>query len=470
MATIKKYIILILGINLCIIQAHTTNVSSGSSPVSSCYMDTLTGQALDNSGTLILKKNLVNGNASTNSLGTGTVELSGTTTQTISGVNIIQNLRVNNAAGIIIGGNTRLNGTLIMSNGRVTLDSHNLMLGASSTYTGTVSSSVMIVATGTGELRKEFTSGFTGSFIFPVGDNTGTPEYSPVTLNVSGGTFTTGNYIGVSLKNEKYADPSITGNYLNRYWTLTKSGVSGLICNTTFTYLAADVNGTERLMSCTEVNPSPWVVYALTDTVSHKLTASKIETFGSFTGVKPGIPPTDQNLVNIDIPNGVNNCYDATHVLTVAGNGTTFLVESGGEVTLIAGGSILLMEGTHISSGGYFHAYVTTDGNYCGSTSNPLVDNLPTGDDQGIGTEIKNQSIRIYPNPTSDIVIVELLETGTTASAILTLYNMQGVRLLQKTITGEPRFQLSLLGKPDGIYLVQVQSGNRLEIAKVLKH
>jgi len=448
----------------------TLKVSPGSFLVSADNFDIKSGGSLNNSGTIILKKNLVNENATSNSLGTGTLELSGATIQTISGQNIIQYLVVNNAAGVILGGNTAINGVLTLLNGRLDLDAYNLLLGASSSISGTASATAMIVATGTGELRKEFAAGYTGSFLFPVGDNTGTPEYSPLTLNVIGGTFIAGNYIGVRLRNEKYPDPNVTGNYLNRYWTLSQSGITGLTCNAAFTYLPADVSGTENLLSCTGVNPLPWVTYSLTNAVSHQLTAINIVRFGSFTGVKTSSPPNNQTLVNIDIPAGVTNCYDATQVLTVAGNGAIFLVENGGSVTLVAGGSILLMEGTKVNSGGYLHGFITTNGHYCGSLSNPLVANQQNEDNVGIEPVTNPRFIRIYPNPTTDLVTVEIMAEWTAPSAIISVYNMQGIRLLQKTINGEPKFQFSLSGKPDGIYMVQVQSSEHSEIAKVVKH
>lgn len=162
-----------------------------------------------------------------------------------------------------MGGNTIVNGILAIANGKVTLGSHNLLLGPSATISATPSSTVMIIVTGTVELRKEFPAGYAGTFTFPVGDDTGTPGYSPVTLHFTGGTFASGNYAGVNLKNEKYPDPDITDNYLERYWTITQSGITGFTCNASFQYLPADVTGDETLISCTKVNPLPWTTYGL---------------------------------------------------------------------------------------------------------------------------------------------------------------------------------------------------------------
>lgn len=445
----------------------TLKVSSGTSLVSMDNLKLQSGATLDNSGTLILKKNLTNENASPNSIGSGTAELSGTVGQNVNGQNVINNLTVNNSAGIQIGGNTQVNGNLTLSNGLVTLGSNNLTLGPAAVIVGSPSASVMIVVTGTGELRKEFPVGFAGTFTCPVGDNTGTAEYSPVVIVVSGGTFAAGNYVGVSLKNEKYPDPNIEGNYLNRYWTLSQSGISNLVCNATFQYLVADVVGTENKLSCSRVNPLPLVTYGQTNATTHILSANGVLGFGSFTGMKSTVTPENQQLANVVIPSGLTTCYDAAQVLTVAGNGTTFIVESGGNITLVAGNKISMLDGTKVYSGGYLHGYITTNGTFCGSMLAPMVATTENSELTKIVEATKNHLIKVYPNPTTDIVIVELIDAGLEAN--VTVYSMVGGKLLQRELKGDNKFQFSLAGRPVGIYLVRVQAGEQSEIAKVVK-
>jgi hypothetical protein len=40
---------------------------------------------------------------------------------------------------------------------------------------------------------------------------------------------------------------------------------------------------------------------------------------------------------------------------------------------------------------------------------------------------------------------------------------------MQHAMNGEPQFRFSLSGAPSGIYLIQVQSGNLSEIARIVK-
>jgi hypothetical protein len=235
-------------------------------------------------GTIVLKGNLENLNSTPEILSANTIVFCGTTAQTISGANIINNLTVNNVAGLIIGGNTEVNGALTLNNGLVTLGSYNLLMGPSATVSGTTSATHMVVPTGSGQMQKQFTdgSGVARSFIYPVGDNTGTAEYSPVTLNFTTGNFSTG-IAGVNLVNSAYS--GLTGDYLSRYWNLSQSGITSFNCNAQFNYVPADVNGTEANIYCIRVNPS-LATYSAANTSSHFLTASGLTTLGTFTGGK----------------------------------------------------------------------------------------------------------------------------------------------------------------------------------------
>lgn len=445
----------------------TLKVQPGTTLISINNLDVKSGATLDNNGMVILKKNLTNENVLPNSLGSGTTELSGTVQQTISGQNILTNLTVNNSTGVTIGGNTTVNGNLTLTSGKVSLGSSNLTMGPMAAIMGTPSASVMIIVTGTGELRKEFPAGYSGNFVYPVGDDIGTPEYSPVTIIFTSPTFAPGNYVGVSLKNEKYPDAGITGNYLNRYWNLSYAGITNFICTATFQYLTDDVVGTENKLSCSKVNPAPWMTYGPTNTITHVLTANGLTALGSFTGLKSTTTPVNQELANVVIPGVLTTCNDAQQILTVAGNGTTFIVENGGSVTLVAGNKISILNGAKVYSGGYLHGYITTTGNFCGTMLAPLMASNQVGETVGMKELEKTPLIKVYPNPSSDIVIVEVV--GTTEDACITVYSMLGRKLYQRQLKGEKMYQFSLSDRPVGIYMVRVQAGDQLEITKVIK-
>jgi hypothetical protein len=240
-------------------------------------------------GRLQLTGNYVNNalNADVISAGsTGEVVFNGTLHQQISGNSTVVtgfiNLTVNNPAGLGLLKDVGISGILGLTVGLVDLGSANLLLKPTATVTGTPSVSNMIVATGTGELRRGYST--TGIFTFPVGDNTATPEYSPVTLDLTSGTFSPGAFIGLNLSNSKYNDPGITGSWINRYWNLSQTGVSGFSVNAVFQYLAADVSGVETDIYCSRISPAPPSVFDPANTTLHQLSATGLTSLGTFTG------------------------------------------------------------------------------------------------------------------------------------------------------------------------------------------
>jgi len=178
--------------------------------------------------------------------------------------------------------NIMVNDSLKFINGVINIGNRNLTFASSAGVAGLPSAMSMIVATDSGVVKKNMSG--TGSFTFPVGDNTSTIEYSPVTLNFTSGTFGSGAFAGVNLVNAKYNDPAITGSYLNRYWNISQSGITGFNCNAIFKYLQADVTGTESSIMCLQVAPLPFTVYDPANTGLHQLTASGLTSFGTFTG------------------------------------------------------------------------------------------------------------------------------------------------------------------------------------------
>ncbi|NCA76314.1 MAG: hypothetical protein EOM90_08265, partial [Alphaproteobacteria bacterium] len=318
----------------------TFKVAAGTTMMSAENLVIKNGALLGNSGTLVLKKGLTNEYTIPNSLGSGMAEFSGTTNQAILGQNILQDMKVANSAGITIGGNTVVNGALNFVNGRIVLGTYHLQMGPLASITGSVSATAMVVATGTGELRKAFSTGFTGIFIWPVGDATNTVEYAPITVTITGGSFASDNYVGVRLVNSPW--PGLTGSYLNRYWIISQTGITNPLFNAIFQYLLADVVGTESQISCLRVEPTPTVPFSPANTNFHQLNASGVTTVGTFTGGQTAVSctlsvtPSNQNVAAS--PGGsvsynvVSNCsWTATSnqtwcmVITPTGSGNGYV-------------------------------------------------------------------------------------------------------------------------------------------------
>jgi hypothetical protein len=250
-----------------------------------------TDGSIDLSGTLKVGGNYTNNVAGSDILSTiasgSEVVFNGTSEQTIGGSTsalfTFPKLTINKASNIVaLGKNIFINDSLKFINGLIKIENKNLTFGFSAGVAGIPSASSMIVATGSGIVKKMFSS--LGNFTFPVGDDNSTHEYSPVALSFSSGTFDPDAFVGVNLVNAKYNDPAITGSYLNRYWNISQSGITSFSCNAVLKYLPADVTGTESNIMSLRVDPVPFEAYDPANTGLHQLTASGLTSFGTFTG------------------------------------------------------------------------------------------------------------------------------------------------------------------------------------------
>lgn len=179
----------------------------------------------------------------------------------------------------------------------LTLGTNNLTLLSSATVVGLYGSLgaglnyKMIVPSGSGELRKVFTT--TGSFTFPIGKTNPSNTYSPVTVNFTSGAFSSA-YVGVKLVNSKHPDNTSATNFINRYWTITQSGISSFSCDVTATYVDGDIAGTEASIYSGAYNGSAWTLYSATNTVSNQLTATAVTSFPKdFTGGEASVLPVE---------------------------------------------------------------------------------------------------------------------------------------------------------------------------------
>jgi hypothetical protein len=236
----------------------------------------------------------------------------------------LNNLTINRTNNLTLGQDLTVNGTITLTNGLVILGDKNLTLGSSAVVAGSPSATNMIVATSTGELRKVFTveKASLVSFSYPVGDNTGTAEYSPVTLSFTSGTFSSA-CAGVTLVNGKHPGNMSTTEYLNRYWVVNQSGISGFSCDATFQYLPADVVGTETNIWGGIYNGTSWLLLAAVNNVTHQISGT-IAGLGSFTGGQQGVLPVTLSSLTSTV-NGRNINLNWTTASEI--NNTGFDVE-----------------------------------------------------------------------------------------------------------------------------------------------
>ncbi len=268
----------------------------------------------DNTKTITLNGNIA-GTGTHTSSGAGKITMN-TGGTTISGATL-GNLTLNNAGGFSLTGDPTVTGTLTLSSGVLTLGSNNLILGtAAPTVAGTFSGTTKIatsIASG-GQVRKLYNA--TGSYVFPIG-GTGS-NYTPITVNVTSGTFGGGAYVGVNLDNVQDPHDASTTDYISRYWKVTTNAVTTPVYSVTASYAAGDVHGTETNLSSGSYSGSlPWTKYAAVDAIGHTISATNVTTTSTeFTGITTSGP-------------SVTNITAAPSSTICSGNSTTLTVNGG---------------------------------------------------------------------------------------------------------------------------------------------
>jgi hypothetical protein len=156
-------------------------------------------------------------------------------------------------------------------------------------------------------------------------------------------------------------------------------------------------------------------------------------------------------------------CFNAYDSITVAGDGTTVIVENGALTELIAGQSIRFLPGFHAQSGSYVNGSITTDGTFCGDALVRSIVGQPADksievkalpETQTIFTEEK--SVKVYPNPNNGQFTLELvnIESGKP----IYIYNMLGERIYQSETMNRSQ-KINIPDIKSGIYFVKVWDG-----------
>jgi hypothetical protein len=201
---------------------NNLTVSNGNAKTLQTGADSVLGNLTIGSGTALATGSVtlnVFGNLSNlgSQSGTGAVVLRGSSAQSVSGGGPYQNLTINNANGIVLNGNTVVNGTMTFTAGIISTGTDTLTIASS----GSVSRTSGHV---NGWLKKNVATGANVARTFEIGD--AAANYTPVTFTF--GSVTSAGDIAVSTFNSEH--PEINSSYIdptdnvNRYWKIVNSG------------------------------------------------------------------------------------------------------------------------------------------------------------------------------------------------------------------------------------------------------
>ncbi|MCF6366562.1 MAG: T9SS type A sorting domain-containing protein [Bacteroidales bacterium] len=217
-------------------------------------------------------------NDSQNTSLNGNIEFIGSGEQIISGtvpLNI-SNMYIDNS-GLLLENDVFVSSELNMQNGIINLQSNNLTVGNSAVISGNYSDNCMVVSDASGVFIRNVSGN--GTYLFPVGDIFGTPDYSPAEVDMLSGNYTDAD-IRVSVFNEKHSQNNSTVNYLNRYWQVSATGITNPDFDITLDYVPGDVAGNEAEIFGA-LYTTDWL---LLNQVSNSQITANINKFGDFTG------------------------------------------------------------------------------------------------------------------------------------------------------------------------------------------
>jgi hypothetical protein len=176
-------------------------------------------------------------------------------------------------------------------------------------------------------------------------------------------------------------------------------------------------------------------------------------------------------LEDITISDGQSECYEATQVIIVGGNGSTFVVQSGGVANLIAGQKIDMLPGASALSGSNLLARISSNGFYCSSPHARIAINgeeLVAEKTAFPLMEIRSPLI-VYPNPTTGNFTVESNGEIQHEPVHIEVYGIRGEKVLSQVHNGAMKHEFSLAQQPPGLYFIHILTGTKSETLKIIK-
>ncbi|MCI5058020.1 MAG: hypothetical protein MRY83_18045, partial [Flavobacteriales bacterium] len=184
-------------------------------------------------------------------------------------------------------------GSLTLTSGDVVCGA-NIVLNSSSNIVGGSSSSY--VQTNGSAIRKMLNAN--GTYQFPIGDNS---NYSPITFDLNNGSLSSA-FVDVSVTNSPHPNRAGATAYLNRYWTINQSGISGSIdYDVSFVYLNGDIVGSESVYFPGKWDGANWISVGSVNTGTNTVSMPGLTTFSDFTAMDNTDSPLPVELADYKV-------------------------------------------------------------------------------------------------------------------------------------------------------------------------
>lgn len=181
--------------------------------------------------------------------------------------------------------------------------------------------------------------------------------------------------------------------------------------------------------------------------------------------------PDDREIDGLTIEEGESECYDAYNNIIVQ----NLTVETGGELTLIAGNSIKIQPGSHIKNGAYFQAHITTNNSFCGGQIIPLSSYVSPGtinNMKALAEDIMTTTagFRVYPNPTIGQFRLALNDFNENSKIKIEIISPLGESIISVEPPEMKQYLFDLSARQPGMYFIRITQDDDIGIVKLIRH
>ncbi len=385
------------------------------------------------------------------------VAFNGTTAQTLNGsaATTIDFMIMNNAAGLTLSRALIVDNDLTLTAGRITLGEHELTQNSTGSILGTPSSSNYIVTNGT---AGKFTqSNFTGSKSFPVGTAS---TYAPATVNNTVAARDFSVKVGTTFSGTPVAPTKM----VQLEWNVTPSVGTGNNANLTFEWPLGSEGGAFFRANPTEIahfNGSIWDSYKLATIAGagpYTATASGFTTFSPFTVANQNALSAELTDINVKVKGNTSLLSwqtasekdNALFQIERASNATDFspIGEVKGSGNSAAAKNYTFTDVAPLSGVNYYRLKAV-DYNGAATLSKVVSVNFSGKNDT---------KIAVYPNPTRDVLRVDVNATEA-STTLVQVSDLMGRVVLSQSVTvnkGANLLPFNVSSLPSGAYFVKV--------------
>ncbi|HMQ08008.1 MAG TPA: T9SS type A sorting domain-containing protein [Saprospiraceae bacterium] len=441
-------------------------------------LNNINGGEVELAGTLDIEGDLIN-EADFTTQSSSLVLFSGDNHSSfLSGGNTVHNLEIDKSGTSVLELDDAL--TIIQNinfnSGNLILGNHNLNIGAMATTTNSSSSSYAVTS-GSGSIRRTVSASGAFNLLFPVGTSM---DYLPFTFSANQQNATVMVYSG---KVEDFGlgtdvDAELEFVLDDHLYILGMEGSSGISNEqVSMNFAAVSLSFDAQWLRIGRYASSQW------NNMGGQLNGNNVASTENFTlpstfalakGIEDGEIPEHLLFQNVVIPGTYDTCFAANQTITLAGDGTTYTVESGAVVTFVAGLNIFVFPNTTFEAGSSVHLYIDDTDTWCTPAQSLAYKEAGTLDIPAIPimdqrSRDQNLFFTAYPNPTSGIITLELNPDEMATNAIIDIVNMRGERISTRELTGGHQWNLNLTHLPPGIYIIRVVRQKEMGFLRIVK-